>query len=81
MGASQCRPIDNSLSTANECGSLSSGQMYADPKLATCSSGNGEAFVSSRGGPTLCSRDNEVSRKGEIGNCIGEAKSNEHRLL
>jgi hypothetical protein len=24
---------------------------------------------------------NEVSRKGEIGNCIGEAKSNEYRLL
>jgi hypothetical protein len=34
MGASQSRPIDDSLSTAAECGSSSSGQMYADPKLA-----------------------------------------------
>ncbi len=35
MGASQSRPIDDSLSTDAECGSSSSGQMYADPKLAT----------------------------------------------
>jgi hypothetical protein len=38
---------------ANEYRSLSSGQIYADPKLATYSSGNGEVFISSRGGLTL----------------------------
>jgi hypothetical protein len=30
----------------------------------------------------LCvQRDNEASREGEIGNCMGEAKSHRHRLL
>jgi hypothetical protein len=52
-----------------------------DPKLATYSSKNREVFVLSRGGLTLYSRDNEVSRKGEIGNYIGEVKSNKYYLL
>jgi hypothetical protein len=81
MGASQCRPIDDSLSTADECGSLSSGQMYADPKLATVLVGTGKHLFHLEEDQLCVQRGNEASRKGEIGNYMGEAKNHRHRLL